>query len=324
MHYLSPLSRGLFHRGFTISSVVTNSGMLTLIPLQKAKLLAERVKCEERSVEAMVRCLRKKPIEDLVNANIWFKPAVETGNPNAFLPENPYKMLKDKNVYNVPWIASNVINESLFSLESVYRNRSEIFSIYNNWTEWGKRFLDLQDYVDADKLEYTLNKIKEFYLDDTEITAENGLQKLNKLLTDRHFLVGTDLAIRTQAAATRSSVYFYLFKFVPEDNLQFFGPPAASHGVDDKLMFKFSTNPRRLQPQGEKMMRLFIEFLAKFAKTGVPRIGSTNWYPINPRQSNLKVLEINSPEDIKMRSMKELAPRRFWDSLPIKENNHLF
>lgn len=44
-------------------------------------------------------------------------------------------------------------------------------------------------------------------------------------MTDRHFLVASDLAIRTQALATKSPVYFYLFEFVPEDRLEFFGPP---------------------------------------------------------------------------------------------------
>lgn len=44
-------------------------------------------------------------------------------------------------------------------------------------------------------------------------------------MTDRHFLVAADLAIRTQASATKSPVYYYLFEYVPEDRLEFGGPP---------------------------------------------------------------------------------------------------
>ncbi|XP_044745301.1 uncharacterized protein LOC123307148 [Coccinella septempunctata] len=323
-HYISPLSKGLFHRGWSMSYTVLGSASLTLIPDQKAKLLAEKLQCPTDSNRLLVRCLRKQPIEKLVDQMVtWFKPAVEKGNPQAFLPENPYKLLKDKKVYDLPWIASNVINESLFSLESVYKNRSEVFAIYNNFTQWGKQMLDLEEFVDPDKLDYVLDQVKKFYLGG-KLTEENGLEKLNRLLTDRHFLVASDLAIRTQSLATKSPVYYYLFEYIPEDRLEFFGPPAASHGVDTKLLFKFRTNPDRLKPKDEKMMRLFTQFLEEYARTGIPKIGNVNWIPITPNQQKLNVLSIKSPDNIRMVQLDELAPRRFWDSLPIKENNHLY
>lgn len=93
------------------------SESLTLIPLEKSKQLAKNLQCPVDSTRNMVRCLREQPIEKLVQTDIWFKPAVEKGNRNAFLPENPYKMLKYGKVYDVPWIASDVYNESLFSLD---------------------------------------------------------------------------------------------------------------------------------------------------------------------------------------------------------------
>ncbi|KAK9872458.1 hypothetical protein WA026_017926 [Henosepilachna vigintioctopunctata] len=322
-HYLSPMSRGLFHRGFSSSGVVTNPDALTLIPKENAKRLAESLNCGSRNTNQMVDCLKRLPIEKLVNTSMAFKPSVEKGIVNGFLPEHPYKLLKDKKVYDVPWVAANVVNESLYSLDSVYNNRSEVFSIYNNWLEWGRVWLDLEEYVEQDKMNDTLNRIKAFYMDSTKLTEQNGLEKLNRLLTDRHFLVGTDLAVRTHAAATRSNVYFYLFKFIPEDRLQFGGPPAASHGVDNKLLFKDRANPNKLQHEGEKMMREFTDFMAEYAMTGIPKI-KKNLPPIIRPESCLNILEINSPDDIQPREVTEIAPRAFWNSLPIKENNHLY
>lgn len=92
------------------------------MPEQKSKLLAEKLQCPTTTSKSMIQCLRKQPIEKLVDQMVtWFKPAVEKGNPNAFLPENPYKLLKDKKVYDLPWVTSNVFNESLFSLECELR-----------------------------------------------------------------------------------------------------------------------------------------------------------------------------------------------------------
>lgn len=268
-HYLSPISKGLFHRGFSSSYTVLGSESLTLIPLEKSRKLAENLGCPIDSKRKMIRCLRQQSIDKLVKTDIWFKPAVEKGNPNPFLPDNPYKMLKNGKVYDAPWVASDVFNESLFSLDSVYKNKSEIFTIYNNFTNWGKSWLDLEEYVDADKLEYVLDELKKHYLDNGKLTEENGLEKLNRLMSDRHFLVAADLAIRTQASAVKSPVYYYLFEFITQDRLEFGGPPAASHGVDSKLIFKFRSNPERLKPEDEKMMRLFIDFIEHYAKTGL-------------------------------------------------------
>ncbi|KAL3287462.1 hypothetical protein HHI36_001933 [Cryptolaemus montrouzieri] len=322
-HYISPLSKGLFHRGYSSSYQVTNPGSLALNPLEKTKQLAEILKCPVDSSNNMINCLRNVPINKLVNTTIWFKPSVEKGVQNAFLPDVPYRLLKDKKVQDVPWVASNVIDEDIYALNSVYKNRKEIFSICRDWTAWGVSWLDLGDYLDKDKQEETLDKIKKFYLNDCNLTEANGLEKLNKLMTDRHFFVGTELSLRTQPAATKSPVYFYLSKFVPEEQLQLSGPHAASHSVDAKLLFKFRTNPDKLKPKTEKMMRLFTDFLAEYAKTGIPKIGNVKWTPVNPQQNTLNILELNSPDNIKMINVPELAPLKFWDSLPIKENNHL-
>lgn len=98
---------------------------LTKNPLENAKKVAQELNCSTESSQEMVDCLRKVEAKQLMKAMkvvfvymdfapiAIFGPTLEKG-PNPFLPDHPYKLLKEGKVYDVPWIASNVNDEGIF------------------------------------------------------------------------------------------------------------------------------------------------------------------------------------------------------------------
>lgn len=123
-HYLSPLSRGLFTRGYSQSGTVLQSYALTKKPLNNIRKISTHLNCTVETNEAMIECLRQVPVKDLIlslkSMLVYldgfpitpFGPVIEHG-PNPFLSDHPYKLLKEKKVYDVPWISSNVKQEGI-------------------------------------------------------------------------------------------------------------------------------------------------------------------------------------------------------------------
>lgn len=107
------------------SGVAISPWSLIENPLQKAKKVASELNCTTDSTKQMVDCLREMKAEDLKEAtkvlfaylngvpNTVFGPSLENTS-NPFLPDHPYKLLKEGRVYDVPLIMSNVNDEGVF------------------------------------------------------------------------------------------------------------------------------------------------------------------------------------------------------------------
>ena len=118
LHYLSPMSTGLFHRGFSQSGCALNPYVLQGGALDKAKTIALAVGCPQTPTTELKKCLKEKPYQQLLNQTLLFtgygfhplvvfSPVVEKGA-NAFLPEKPRQLLSKKHVQDLPWMASFV------------------------------------------------------------------------------------------------------------------------------------------------------------------------------------------------------------------------
>ena len=66
LHYLSPLSKGLFKQGMAISGCALNPWVMAENSLEKAKKLAVEVGCPTSSSQLLVDCLRNRPALQLV------------------------------------------------------------------------------------------------------------------------------------------------------------------------------------------------------------------------------------------------------------------
>lgn len=122
---------GLFHRGFSQSGTCLQSWALAEKPLEMTKKIAKEFNCVQEKTKEIVACLKQLMGKKLVNAVSKllvfassmpfapFAPVVEKPNANAFLIENPYKLLKEGRLVNdVPWVTSNTADEGLFAVGS--------------------------------------------------------------------------------------------------------------------------------------------------------------------------------------------------------------
>lgn len=72
-HYLSPLSRGLFHSGIAISGTVFNPWRFSIHSAEKAKKLGSIFGCPTNDSRVMVDCLKKIPSQELAGATKEFQ-----------------------------------------------------------------------------------------------------------------------------------------------------------------------------------------------------------------------------------------------------------
>nr|WCC58196.1 carboxylesterase [Pharsalia antennata] len=335
-HYLSPLSKGLFHRGFSQSGTALEPWALTENPLAKAKTVAVTLGCTTESTQSMIQCLKKAPVKKLILAMksllvfmdivpfTIFGPVVEKGGNNPFISQHPYKLLKDGKVYDVPWVASNTIHEGLFPA-GLFVTMQTLSELDKRWSEIAPYALDIQDTVaKADQLD-VVTKARKYYLKDEPMTKDN-IYSLVELFTDRIFKMSCEKAIRAHVAAVKSPVYYYVFAYILEMRSPiFYGfKPGSAHSDDGRLLFPIFGTPLKLKENDENMMKLFTGFAETYAKANKPSFNNVEWKPIDRQSENIDYLEIASPADISMKTLKELGRPEFWNNLPIMENDKLF
>ncbi|KAF5289708.1 hypothetical protein FQR65_LT11762 [Abscondita terminalis] len=279
-HYLSPLSTGLFHRGFSQSGTALNMWALTEKPLQKTKKLAKFLNCTTESTKEMISCLKKekdvniitalKQFFVLINAVPFtpFGPVIEKGN-KAFLPDHPYKLLVEGKVNDCPWVASNTKNEGIYPV-GFFVLYGKLQELDKNWDLLIPAALDYYDTVkDEDKI-LIAQKLKTLYLNNESLSMEN-INKLIDLFTDRLFLIDGETAIRLQAKVTKSPVYYYFYEYNTQSKTLFSKTiKGSAHSDDGRLLFKIIGNPNVLPDDDQKMKDELTEFIYCFATKGIP------------------------------------------------------
>lgn len=126
-HYLSPGSRGLFHRGMSTSGSALAPWAFQEKPTKLTKILAKVVGCDFRSSVDKVSCLKTRPVRLLLDSMVNhvypmypfpvcpYAPVLEKGGNNPFLTQAPFNLLKNGKVADVPWINSYTTDEGLAS-----------------------------------------------------------------------------------------------------------------------------------------------------------------------------------------------------------------
>ncbi|XP_074042110.1 carboxylic ester hydrolase-like [Leptinotarsa decemlineata] len=335
LHYLSPLSKGLFHKGFSLSGTALASWSLTEYPLKKAKLVAKHLQCPTNSTTTMVDCLRKVDGKELLLAmkkllvfieSIPFSPfgpVIERGpEERRFLPHHPYKLLKEGKINDVPWVTSNARDEGIYpTVFFVVTNT--LGELDSRWNEIMPYVLDIQDTVKEELKMNVVTKVRKHYLGDEHI-SENNKYSLIRMFSDRHYYIDGEKAARLHTNVSKSPVYYYFFSYSLQQ--PFFVPGfkmGVSHCDDCKLLFKIIGTPCILEAEDRKMMQLFTEFITSYAKTNEPSFGDFKWLPLDPSSKSLNVLRINGPGHIFMDKFDRIGDNDFWNSLPIMENEKI-
>lgn len=131
LHYLSPLTKGLFKNGVSFSGSALNPWVIAENSKEKAHKIAHSVGCSTEDNEEMVNCLKGKPAGEIVATMEHFQPflfnpfsplgvVVEKEiDSNSFLTDSPSSLLKNGDFHKLPWLVSTTQDEGE-SFENVF------------------------------------------------------------------------------------------------------------------------------------------------------------------------------------------------------------
>lgn len=341
IHYLSPLSEGLFNRGIALSGSALNPWVLVENSREKAKKLATLLGCPDEDSFELVKCLKERPGRQIVasvkNFLHWlynpFSPfgiVVDKWSENPILPKHPYLLLKEGQVKDLPIIFSEDESEGLypaaeFISDNIYMNELE--------SKWNKLMPHIFDYNNTVSDIRTKDKISEdiqkFYLKGKHLSRET-FPDLVKALSDRLFIEGIEKAVRFHAKAINSPVYYYYFKYRGVHSLSELTAKSnenygACHGDDLLYVLNYKNIDVQSTEEDREMVEVMLDIWTSFAKTGIPSIKDVGWKRVSRNYEDpFNILFINSPKDIEMKVVDSLGNAEFWKSLPIEENEVLF
>ncbi|KAH8292127.1 hypothetical protein KR054_006004 [Drosophila jambulina] len=334
LHMISPMSRGLFHRGICMSASPYGPAKYKGNDLQLAQRQARLLKCPQEPVKEMVECMRRKPYLDYVSTyngmfEFGWNPVLnwrivieEDFGQERFLIEDPFKTARRGDFYKVPLITG--ITEFEFKSAAFWdlRNAS-IVSKYN--TDWD-RFAPIALILDRDSNQSrTASRVlREKYLPESldKLEYPKSLKGLGELYSDALIGVAYNRFLRLMAPHT--PIYNYLFRYKGRysflknpDNQEAMGP--VHH---DELLYLFhvglvSPLLKQEDPENfiiERLTRMWMEF----AEKGDPHnkndeyLKELNW--IRYTAENQAYLEIGTELTAKTGGFY-LDRYRIWDEL---------
>ncbi|KAI7815090.1 carboxylesterase, partial [Rhyzopertha dominica] len=332
LHYFSPLSKGLFHRGYSHSGAALDGWAIKANPLKYTHRLAEALGCSTQNSKSMIACMKEKSDYDIIKSldlvfvrdglpGILFSPVVETIEDGAFLYEHPLNMLVDgRIVSDVPWINSFTTEDGMMAFLLLAEG---ITTLNTQWNDMLKYTIYYDPISEEDELQIA-KEVKKFYFGKETIT--NGdLDNVMRVCTAKVFAVDGILASRLQSKAAKSPVYHILYDFRKTVNLfeSFLGAEVNSGvGHGDDLIYVYASDPNiaKLNDTELEMKNIMLDMTISYVKTGVPKIrGVENWLPAGT-SSNLTYVRIKGPDDIALNTeMEFFEDEMFWHSLPIKQ-----
>nr|AYK27451.1 carboxylesterase CarEB2 [Lasioderma serricorne] len=339
IHYMSPLSKGLFNRGFSQSGCALNPWVIMENGREKALKLADILGCPTENTKIAVECLKSRPGRQIVDSVKHFLPwlynpfspfgvVVDKASKNPVLPEHPLDLMKKRKVQDLPYIFSHVLEEGLYPAYDFW-NDKYLSEIDANWSELIPFVLDYNNTISPGERDEVSKTIREFYLKDKSVN-KNTFKDLVKIVSDRLFISDIQKCARMQSAAMKSPVYYYHFTYRGKfsksivrmkENLENVGPSHA----DDTIYVLSSTINTQSTPEDKEMCNEFLNMWLSFASNSHPKLpDDVDWPTVSKDvQDPLIYAEIRSPDDVVILSDDNLGNHKFWSSLPINENERI-
>ncbi|XP_059052234.1 carboxylic ester hydrolase-like [Achroia grisella] len=337
-HYLSPLSKGTFNRGIAFSGSAFASWTHAVKPVQKAKALAAIVGCPTATTRELVDCLKYRPAEVIVNAQIemmeWkvhyftpFTPTAEASTVrNPFLTQYPYQAAQVGAMQRLPLITSVTSEEGLYPAAAYQTDPNLLVELENRWDQLTSNIFEYNDTLPINLRANVAAKIKQHYLGGKPVTQDTFPQ-LVQALGDRLFVADVGRLAELHALRSGQPVYVYrythrgstsLSKIMAENDDNY----GVSHADDVFHIFGFPGLPLD-STEDKKMREALIDMVYTYSTTGTPKPTNSApaWLPLTPGSPELNYLEISSPNTFQMKSSSDFGQRSFWDNLGFLEND---
>lgn len=198
LHYLSPLSAGLFARGISHGGSAMNNWVVQKDPEDKYKKMLQLTDCTS------VECLKNLPAEKILQTISAFRPfngyplnpfglVVEKERHGAFLTKKPREMIEKKYFQKLPWIVSTVQDDGFVFVSKLLKDPEILKDLNKHFNEalphilhFSKKSASIQPSVAA--------MVRERYFQKEPVNEET-FDRIVKISSDFLFHIGIQRSV---------------------------------------------------------------------------------------------------------------------------------
>ncbi|XP_048515845.1 esterase FE4-like isoform X3 [Athalia rosae] len=307
VHYLllSPLAKGLFHKGIVESGVVLNPWANIEETVSHARRLVSMLGRDLTDPKEIVEFLRTVPHSELVIAQqkmltdgdknflrYHFLPTIDNKSIRPLVHTDSFEEFVNQGI-DVPVIIGYASHEGIYLLRGM------------NEEEYAKLDGDLESMVPKDLARKSPSKVKEiarairnYYFGDEKITADL-VDNFVQFSGDYYFVRGIQKVVDVQMKK-KSPMYLYRFSYSSDSSLykSIFGlqnTKGVTHAAEIEYLFHATVFEEHIKTDLDSietlMRRRFVRMWTDFAKTGNPTpivddLITVEWKPVNGSAKN--------------------------------------
>uniref|UniRef100_A0AAG5D6Z8 Carboxylic ester hydrolase n=1 Tax=Anopheles atroparvus TaxID=41427 RepID=A0AAG5D6Z8_ANOAO len=343
LHYLSPMSRGLFQNGIAHSGTALNPWVMAEDSAGKAKRIAQSLGCPTDLSQTLLSCLRERPAADIVRQvpfllDYLYNPFSPLGvvverqsklNRKPFLVEHPVTLSRKGKLTKVPLILSVAQSEGLYPGAEFASKPGYLQDIDAHWYELLPSILDYKSAVpDATERDQLSRAISEHYFGKERKLTMDNFRDFISILSNRLFFVGATRAAKL--LQPHLPVYFYYYNFkaaygigeLLSGSLENYG---VAHGDDTLLIFPSSMRDKHPYTDAERrVVTNFVTLYDTFSRGLEPMYGP-DALPVQNITGKLQFLEVKAPPPCGtncggVRVAYGVGDEQFWESLDFHDD----
>nr|AJN91192.1 carboxylesterase [Cnaphalocrocis medinalis] len=305
-HMISPMSKGLFHRGISMSGSPIGNRPLPRDLFHLAVKQAELVNCPTDNSSVIIECLKTKPFRELGDSlfgfrefgmdpvGIWDPVHERDFGQERFMPLQPDAAIREQRLLTpVPYIISQTTDEFFWGAYLVLQNETLMKTMNEEW----ERIAQISFQLPSKNLSTVASRLRREYLHDQPlVNSEASARALGKIYGDSLVGFNTYRLANLMSRHSPHKVWYYEFAYIGnhshyEDPVTSKPKGAAHH---DDLIYLFSLSyrypaiPADDSPDSkmvDKMTKLWYDF-ARFGDVrGTKELGqdSVDWPNMTPR-----------------------------------------
>lgn len=343
LHILITESQKIIKRLICASGTVLTPRAISVGPSyhDKAKKVAEHLKCPTNDSHKMIDCLRNVSYTEIIKVSLevfdeidiathrTWRPTKEPKVPGALLTETPETLIQEKKWKNTTLIIGDVRDEGTFFTLNLVKQPKLYELCRKDPVAVIKRFLEYYPPLDGMNLTDIAIKVKNHYLGTVvPKSKEEFIRKFTLLVTEFFYSFTTDQCRHYLQKTESSSVFSYIFDYhgTITPTLPFEGElreRGCGHGAD--LLSIFPISGAYIGPQYSSLKRsendykiidICVDLWTSFAKDGVPTSSKLkNSHLWQPQKKSDKHLKIGNGKSIEVTLEEKYADQNgvdFW------------
>nr|QEE13683.1 carboxylesterase 3 [Mythimna separata] len=305
LHMMSPMTKGLFHRGIAMSSSPIGK---QVTPLTHQRHLAVRqaeiLNCPTDNSSIIVDCLMTKPWKELGDSlpKFWefgegdpiglWGPVLEPDfGQERYLDINPLDAVKQGKMHTVPLIISQTTDEFFWKAFPVLQNETLLKQMNEEW----ERVAPISFILPQENRAVAVKRLREFYLEGKKLVNDKKSEKaLGRLYGDSVVGFNVHRMANLMCRHSKHPVWYYEFAYVGNNSHYEDAhgkPQGAAHHDDQLYVFTLSYRYPTI-PVDSPHSHVVDEMTAiwyNFARYGdpnprkdTPELGNLSWPAMKP------------------------------------------